>query len=107
MSERSELHTWVAGGVEDVMDTDDLRLFWTALVNLFENDRSASRGDMQIREVAIFVHDNPLGNAPSGKLFERLTAKSGVKAPREYGHYDVAVDGEGLPEGITLVRLHG
>ncbi|RYG41314.1 type I-C CRISPR-associated protein Cas7/Csd2, partial [bacterium] len=86
---------------------EDLKLFWTALANMFENDRSASRGDMQIREVAIFVHDNPLGNAPSGKLFGRLTAKSTVKAPREIGHYDVAVDGEGLPEGVTLVRLLG
>lgn len=86
---------------------DDLKLFWTALVNMFENDRSASRGDMQIREVAIFVHDNALGNAPSGKLFERLTAKrkDEVKAAREIGHYDVKVDDQGLPEGVTLVRL--
>ena len=86
---------------------EDLKLFWTALANMFENDRSASRGDMQIREVAVFVHENALGNAPSGKLFERLTAKSTVKAPREFGQYDVAVNDERLPEGVTLVRLLG
>jgi CRISPR-associated protein Csd2 len=87
------------------VSSDDLKLFWTALANMFENDRSASRGDMQIREVAIFVHDNPLGNAPSGKLFERLKAEKNVKAPREIGHYDVTVDDQGVPEGVTLVRL--
>lgn len=87
------------------VSADDLKLFWTALINMFENDRSASRGDMQVREIAVFVHDNPLGNAPSGKLFDRLKAKSTVKAPREFEHYDVTVDDQAMPEGVTLVRL--
>lgn len=83
----------------------DLELFWTALMNMFENDRSASRGDMQVREIAVFVHENALGNAPSGKLFERLKAEKKVKAPRDFEHYEVKVNEEELPEGVTLVRL--
>lgn len=88
---------------------EDLELFWQALLGMFENDRSASRGFMQLQGVYVFVHDNPLGNAPSGKLFERVKPrlKSGVEAPRSFGHYDVVPDESPLPEGVALVRLVG
>jgi CRISPR-associated protein Csd2 len=91
---------------EDTGATDeDLDLFWQALVNCWELDRSASRGRMALRGLCVFSHDNKLGNAPAHQLFDQVTAeKSGdVDAPRSFGDYDVDVpSGDALPDGVTL-----
>jgi CRISPR-associated protein Csd2 len=88
--------------------TDDLGLFWDALVKMWEFDRSASRGLMAPRGLYIFSHDNKLGRAPAHKLFERIQVPSlesqGV-VPRQFSDYKVAVNEENMPEGITLTRL--
>ena len=47
---------------------DDLKLLWTAILNMFENDHSAARGKMAVRELIVFKHDSELGNAPAYKL---------------------------------------
>lgn len=86
---------------------DDLKLFWQAIINMFENDHSAARGNMAVRELIVFKHDSYLGNAPSYKLFDRIhvVKKDGVVAPRNYSDYEVTVDTEDLPEGVTCERL--
>jgi CRISPR-associated protein Csd2 len=40
---------------------DDLKLLWDAILNMFENDHSAARGNMAVRELIIFRHDSELG----------------------------------------------
>src|SRR4030067_1419857 len=52
---------------------DDLTLLWKSLINAFENDRSAARGEMTPRKLVIFKHKSHLGNELSGRLFERVT----------------------------------
>lgn len=86
---------------------EDLELLWTAILNMFENDRSAARGKMAVRELIIFRHDSELGCAPAHKLFELVTAarKPDVTAPRCYGDYVITVDEAALPEGVTLRRM--
>lgn len=88
---------------------DDLRLFWKALQMGWELDRSASRGFMALRGLYVFSHDDPLGNAPAHTLFDRVEAElaADVEAPREFGHYDVTIDEEDLPDGLTLTRVLG
>ena len=49
---------------------DDLELLWTAILNMFEEDRSAARGQMAVHKLVIFKHESMFGNAPSHKLFE-------------------------------------
>lgn len=87
----------------------DLGLFWEALRNMWEHDRSASRGFMACRGLYVFTHDNPLGKAAAHDLFARVTVrqKEGVAAPRSIDDYTVAVAGTDLPEGVTLTRLVG
>ena len=85
---------------------EDLDLLWDAVVNMFEYDRSAARGQMAVRKLIIFKHDSELGNAPAHKLFdlvkaERTYLKEGRTAPRSYGDYSVTVDQAGLPDGVT------
>jgi CRISPR-associated protein Csd2 len=88
-------------------DSDDLALFWDALERMWDFDRSASRGMMACQGVAIFSHDNPLGNAPAHKLIKRVRAKvrDGVAAARSIDDYDITIDGENLPDGVTLTVL--
>lgn len=84
---------------------EDLKLFWDALVNMFEHDHSAARGKMAARKLVVFQHKDELGNAPSHKLFElvKVEKKESVVIPRKYADYDVAVDGS-VPEGVTLIE---
>lgn len=86
---------------------EDLELLWTAILNMFENDRSAARGKMAVRGLIIFRHDSELGCAPAHKLFELVTAarKPDVTVPRCYGDYVITVDEAALPEGVTLRRM--
>ena len=86
---------------------DDLNLLWTAILNMFENDHSAARGKMAVRELIIFRHDSELGCAPAHKLFDLVKAahKDGVTVPRSYGDYTVTVDEAALPVGVTCTRL--
>lgn len=85
---------------------DDLKLLWQAIINMFENDHSAARGNMAVRELIVFKHDSELGNAPSYKLFERVhVARKDPHSPaRSYSDYEVHVDTENMPQGVTLER---
>ena len=51
---------------------EDLDLLWEAILNMFENDRSAARGKMAVRELIVFKHASELGNAPAYKLFDAV-----------------------------------
>ncbi len=91
------------------LDQNDLETFWKAVGDMFENDRSAARGDMRLQEVFIFRHEDPLGNAHAGKLFDRIAPKrkDSVGVARRFSDYDIAVDETNLPAGVTLIRLMG
>ena len=86
---------------------EDLALLWKAIINMFEYDRSAARGNMAVRKLIVFKHDNELGCAPAYKLFDTInvTRKSDVIAPRNYRDYEVKIDRDQLPEGITCTEL--
>ena len=85
---------------------DDLELLWKAIINMFENDHSAARGEMSVRELIVFKHDSELGNAPAYQLFERIHVKKKDpnQVPRAYGDYEVTVDTDHLPQGVTCER---
>ena len=87
--------------------SDDLNLFWQALAQMFEHDRSAARGEMSTRGLYVFKHDSELGNAPAHALFERITPKlkDGVSVPRLFSDYEVAVNEANMPAGVTLTRM--
>lgn len=86
---------------------EDLKLFWKALEQMFETDRSASRGQMAPRALVVFEHASALGNAPAHLLQERVKVKcrDGAKVARSFADYEVAVDEKGLPEGVRVVRM--
>jgi CRISPR-associated protein Csd2 len=86
---------------------DDLEIFWAALQNMWDQDRSSSRGMMACQGLYVFTHESSLGNAPAHKLFERITvpALGPDAAPRRFAAYDVSIDDASLPAGVQLTRL--
>ncbi|MFH1673007.1 MAG: type I CRISPR-associated protein Cas7, partial [Pseudomonadota bacterium] len=81
---------------------DDLKLLWESLVNAFEHDRAAARGEMNPRKLVIFKHAGHLGNDLSGRLFKRVSIGKNSELPRKIEDYSIIVDKEKLPSGITV-----
>jgi len=104
----------------------DLLLFWEAILNMYEHDRSASKGLMTVYPDCAFAFKHVgtdtdsvqrarqavLGCAPAHKLFDLVTSHirkaDGVTAPRSIKDYvlprleDVC---SGLPQGVEVHRL--
>ena len=84
-------------------DEDDLELFWEALIQMFDHDRSASRGEMSPRGLYVFKHDSVLGNAPATKLLEMVKVDKNEDVPaREFSDYTVSIDESSVPQGVSL-----
>lgn len=85
---------------------EDLELFWIALAQMFDLDRSAARGQMAPQALVIFEHESALGSAPAHRLFERVTVER-----RDTGHparnvndYEIRINEESVPEGVSIQR---
>ncbi|RWR14216.1 type I-C CRISPR-associated protein Cas7/Csd2 [Paenirhodobacter populi] len=98
---------------------DDLTLFWTALRDMFDLDRSAARGEMAAHRLIAFRHESALGNAQAHRLFERIGVErlhQGDAVPvgdarshnwppaRAFSDYRITVNDADLPAGVSLVE---
>ncbi len=81
---------------------EDLNLLWESLLNAFEHDRAAARGEMNPRKLIVFKHSNHLGNARSGELFDKVVIESKTNLPRDFKDYNISID-EKVPAGIELI----
>lgn len=85
---------------------EDLELFWDALKNMFDVDRSAARGLMSAQKLIVFRHESALGNAPANKLFDLVNIKKNCDgAPRSFSDYTVTIHEENLPKGVSVDEL--
>jgi CRISPR-associated protein Csd2 len=87
---------------------DDMSALWEALQNLFEFDRSAARGEMNVRGLYVFTHDDKKGNAPAHKLFDLIRRPEVVdktKPPRDFSDYLVTAPPAGKLEAFPGVEL--
>ncbi|GIV07046.1 MAG: type I-C CRISPR-associated protein Cas7/Csd2 [Fimbriimonadales bacterium] len=86
----------------------DLALLWEAILNMFEHDRSAARGEMALRGLYVFTHASERGNAHAHTLFETIHVqrKDGVEAPRSFADYQVHLRRDALPDSVTRYDLH-
>lgn len=87
----------------------DLALFWNALINMFEHDRSAARGEMAARKLIVFKHESAMGNAPAHVLFDAVKVTpadaSADSAPRRFADYQVEIDRTAIPAGVSVHEL--
>ena len=85
---------------------EDLNLFFEALKNMFDVDRSAARGLMSAQRLIVFKHESVLGNAPANKLFELVKIeKKATGAARSFNDYAIKIDLENLPQGVSVEEL--
>lgn len=86
----------------------DFKVLCDALLNMFETDRSASRGFMATRHLFVFEHASKLGNAPAHALFDRVSVSrvgDPVQPARSASDYEVALNREALPDGVRAFYL--
>ena len=96
---------------------EDLELFFRAIQNMYEHDRSASKGQMStVLPLIVFRHigtdsdatqrerQAKLGCAPAHKLFELVNIKrcDGVELARSYKDYKISVYMSKLPNGVEI-----
>lgn len=84
---------------------DDLSLFWKALLDMFEHDRSAARGQMATRKLIVFKHDSNMGNAHAHTLFEMVKVDALDKPARDFSDYKDKITvpiQNSMPKGVTL-----
>ena len=86
---------------------EDKELLFEAIINAFENDHAAARGEMNPRALIVFKHESHLGNARAGQLFNLVNVekKEGVEYPRSFDDYTVTIDKAGLPAKVIVEEL--
>jgi CRISPR-associated protein Csd2 len=91
--------------------SDDLDIFWRAITLMFEHDRAATRGEMTLRGLYVFTHEDALGRAPAHQLCDLVTAGRTPAEPqaatpaRHFRDYHVDIDEDKVPAGVTLNTL--
>lgn len=85
---------------------EDLQLFWQAVMNMFELDHSAARGNMAVRKLVVFKHESELGNAPAFLLFDKLKVerKDTSKPARCFEDYAVSLTKD-MPAGVECIEM--
>lgn len=102
---------------ETGFDDEDLKILFESILNMYEHDRTASKGEMAVvSPLIIFKHigtdtdsvqrvrQAKLGCAPAHKLFElvQVSKKENVEYPRSYRDYNAIVRLDRVPKGVEI-----
>lgn len=102
---------------ETGFDDRDLEILLEALLNMYEHDRSASKGEMDVvsplilfkhvgtdTDAAQRVRQAKLGCAPAHKLFElvHVEKKPDIRYPRSYRDYTARIALDKVPRGVAV-----
>ena len=102
-----EVHGFISASLarQTGFSEEDLDLFWQALLNMFDHDRLAARGEMAPQNLIVFKHQSELGNAPAQKLFRLVEVEKncGDKPPRSFADYTVKIGD--APNGVELIEM--
>jgi CRISPR-associated protein Csd2 len=91
---------------QTVFTENDLKLFWEALLNMFEHDHSAARGQMATRKLIVFKHESAMGNTPAHKLFELVKVATNSAIPRDFSDYKITIPKQAdMPQGVTIIEM--
>ncbi|WP_303857084.1 type I-C CRISPR-associated protein Cas7/Csd2 [Aminicella lysinilytica] len=87
------------------MSEEDVELLWKAIVNMFEEDHSSSRGEMSLRKLIVFKHDSVLGECPAWLLFDkiRITQCEPENIANKYADYTITINKD-MPKGVELIE---
>lgn len=113
-----EVRGFISAGLaaETGFDDNDLKALFESIMNMYEHDRSASKGQMSvISPLIIFRHVGTdsdekqrerqamLGCTPAHKLFGLVRAERiSLAAPRDYTDYNISINLSAKPAGIDI-----
>jgi CRISPR-associated protein Csd2 len=80
-------------GQQTGIKKEDLARFWEALACMFRNSDAASKGEMTMHDIIVFVHDHPRGNAPSHLLFEKVKCETDSTIQKDSNDIVIKRDG--------------
>lgn len=110
---------------------DDLKMLWSALMNMFDHDPAAARTGMHAQKLIVFKHvgtdkddkqrkeQAKLGSAPAHKLFdlvsierrseqdadEKECSKISEKPARTFQDYVVNIAKAACPDGVEIIEM--
>ncbi len=114
-----EIRGFISGNLarETGFGENDLKALCEAILNMYEHDRSASKGQMSVvSPLILFKHVGTdtdqtqrcrqalLGCAPAHKLFDlvQVRRKEEVSVPRDYRDYTAVIALDRLPAGVQV-----
>jgi CRISPR-associated protein Csd2 len=94
-------------GLKTGVTTEDLETLWTALTNMFDHDRSATRGEMKMCGLYVYSHPNAFGVASAASLTRRVQLRriDQEKPPRQHTDYQRQLANDDLPEGVACTPV--
>lgn len=74
---------------------------------MFENDHSAARGKMSVRELIVFKHSKnwEIVRHINCLMAVEVTRKENVEYPRRYQDYTVEIHNDKIPESVEVKRM--
>ncbi|WP_431728559.1 type I-C CRISPR-associated protein Cas7/Csd2 [Verrucosispora sp. TAA-831] len=103
---RQRLHYSALRATKTGVDSDDLALLWRSIMLMFEQDRAASRGVMELRGLYVFSHPDALGVAPAGAITDRVRHERRSEGPpRSHTDYRQDLRTDDLPGGVVFTAL--
>jgi CRISPR-associated protein Csd2 len=102
---------------ETGFDENDLKVLFEAILGMYDQDHSSSKGEMAVvSPLIIFKHigtdsdetqrirQAKLGCAPAHKLFDlvKVSKKPEVEYPRSYQDYAATIDLQAVPKGVQV-----
>lgn len=97
--------TGFGGEIGDNNFEKDLEAFIEGLRFLFMYTASTGRGLITPHRLYFFEHDSLLGNAQPYYLYKTIRAEKQVDVPREFEDYEIVIDEDSIPGGVTLRKI--
>ncbi len=107
---------------ETGFDENDMKALFEAILNMYEHDHSASKGEMSvISPLIVFKHvgtdsdekqrerQAKLGCAAAHKLFNlvKISKKKDIELARDYRDYDIKIAMSRIPAGVEVGFMEG
>ena len=85
----------------------DMQTLVKAMTDMFDDDYSSVRGEMNVRKLVVFKHESKHGNAHMSQLENLVDVhlRDGVVTPSSFRDYVVDVKADEAPEGVTVTEV--
>ena len=86
----------------------DLEIYWEALMNMWEDQVTSSKKDVEARKLVVFQHCDKKGKGVCKRHenFRRVKiVKNCEEEPRSWEDYDFSINTDDLPDGLEIIEM--